>query len=165
MTVHHGLTDQDRIVARRKMMRSALLAYNHAPSIHYTQGPRRWSGIDQKKRSYKGQYPYYADCSAFVTWIYWDALKKHINHGFPDILNGARWQAGFTGTLLNHGRPVKGKPTLIGDLVIYGTPGSTGKHVAMYIGNGKVISHGSEGGPYILPWNYRSDVQSVRRYL
>jgi hypothetical protein len=28
-----------------------------------------------------------------------------------------------------------------------------------------VISHGSEGGPYFLPYNYRSDIQSIRRYI
>jgi cell wall-associated NlpC family hydrolase len=166
-TMHHGLTPEERVRARRLIKFAAVAAVSHKDEIHYTQGPPRWQGIDKKIRCYPGtvRYPTQADCSAFVTWLYWNALKSHINKGFPDILNGARWQAGYTGTLLQHGRVLhSGVPALVGDLVIYGS-GGTGKHVAVYIGNGMVASHGSEAAPLILPWNYRKDIQSVRRYL
>ena len=166
--LHHGLNPTERIRTRRLIKFAALETVHRAVEIHYTQGPRRWEGIDKKFRCYPGhiEYPKYADCSAYVTWLYWNALKRRINHGFPDILNGANWKAGYTGTLLQHGRQLHNNtPGLVGDLVIYGAPGTTGRHVAGYIGNGMVFSHGSEAGPFILPWNYRKDVESVRRYL
>jgi cell wall-associated NlpC family hydrolase len=80
-----------------------------------------------------------------------------------DHVNGAGWRAGYTGTLLQHGKLVRYRKA-IGDLVIYGN-GPPGKHVAIYVGHGMVISHGSEAGPFHLPWNYRRDVMQTRRYI
>jgi cell wall-associated NlpC family hydrolase len=44
--------------------------------------------------------------------------------------------------------------------------GSNGviNHVAIYVGNGKVVSFGSEPGPLLLNVNYRT-VAQTRRYL
>jgi len=41
------------------------------------------------------------------------------------------------------------------------------EHVAMYVGGGKVFSHCGEGGPYILPIDYRPDRRrgNARRYF
>lgn len=160
---YSGLDLRQRARARQLGLKAAQLGLARAPSLHYTQGAKRWDGIARRLKAWKGQCPSYADCSAFATWVLWNALD-HFH--LKDIVNGASWQAGYTGTLLTHGREVKRgwfkKPL---DLVIYGQPGSNGEHVAVYVGGGKVISHGSEGGPYLLPWNYRPDVQSVRRYI
>lgn len=138
-------------------IQAAELALAHAPSVHYTQGFMRWQGIRDTDYASQGEYPNWADCSAFYSWCLWQLLGKG-----EDVVNGADWTGGYTGTLLAHGkrvaRPIKGAA------VLYGSPGSTGKHVAISKGDGNVISHGSEGGPYLLPWNYRTDVMEFRVY-
>jgi cell wall-associated NlpC family hydrolase len=158
---YSGLNLRQRAKARELGLKAARLGLARAPSLHYTQGARRWEGIADHLKAWKGQCPHYADCSAFATWVLWNGLD---HYGLKDIVNGANWQGGYTGTQLAHGRVVtRGKKPL--DLVLYGRPGTTGEHVAVYVGNGKVISHGSEKGPYLLPWNYRPDVIETRRYI
>lgn len=139
--------------------------YRHAPSLHYTQGPRRWEGIDKELNPLKGECPDYADCSSFATWVLWSVIHHH--YGIErDLVNGHRWQAGYTGTIVSHGKRVRHRINWRrGDLILYGDPfGATG-HVAVYVGNGMVVSHGSEGGPYLIRWNYRSDFHSCRRFI
>lgn len=136
---------------------AARLALAHAPEVHYTQDARRWEGIEKGLHASRGQFPHYADCSAFYTWCLWQTLGDG-----PDVVNGADWKGGYTGTLLTHGRPVgEGH---VGAAVLYGRRGTTGEHVAYNLGNGTVISHGSEGGPYLLPMRYRSDLMAIRAY-
>lgn len=136
---------------------AAKLALEHAPEVHYTQGGLRWQGINRKDIAAQGDFPNYADCSSFYTWCLWQLLKDG-----PDVVNGADWQAGYTGTLLTHGRRLNGD--VEGAAALYGN-GWPGKHVAYCLGNGMVISHGSEGGPYLLPLHYRSDLMEIRAYL
>lgn len=159
-----GLSAAHRNAAKHAVVQAAYLGLHHAPELHYTQGARRWEGIDKKLVAARGQYPRYADCSAFATWCLWNGL--YVLYGCSDVVNGQRWQAGYTGTQHEHGkRVVHEKNRQWGDLALYGDPyGSTG-HVAVYVGGGKVISHGSEGGPYYLPINYRADLREVRRYI
>lgn len=165
------LTPQQRTRARRIAVRAALLGLAHASDIHYTQGAQRWQGIADTRYSTRGQYPNFADCSAFVTWCLWNGL--FVPYRRPDIVNGADWRAGFTGTMLQHGRPIRElKNVRWGDAVIYGSPGSSGRHTAIIVRVGKprgsnvmVVSHGSEGGPFFLKYNYRPDIQSIRRYI
>lgn len=175
MGIHFHGTAEQRSAARTKIVRAALLAHRNASDVHYTQGPRRWDGIRLRFRAYKGKYPKYADCSALVAWVYWDALKLHINRGLGDILNGQKWKGGYTGTLLDdrYGKVVArgaGSGTvklLRGDVVIYGRPGTTGAHTAVVVDPARrlVVSHGSEAGPYLIPMNYRSDIICVKRYI
>ena len=94
----------------------------------------------------------------------WNGL--HLGFGCRDTVNAAAWKAGYTGTMLKHGKRVEHlENALVGDCVIYG--GGTGKHVALVIGkrNGRlmVISHGSQPGPYYLPYDYRSDINQIRQ--
>jgi hypothetical protein len=139
-----------------------LLALHNAGSVHYTQGSRRWDGIKLDRRAVRGQFPAHSDCSSFATWCLWNGLflKYHIG----DIVNGAGWKAGYTGTMRDHGKRVGNIPQEIlrGDCVFYEG------HVAIVVGrkNGvpMVVSHGSEGGPYHVRWNYRDPMQ-VRRYI
>jgi hypothetical protein len=151
-------------LARQRTVRASLkhnaniLAWNRG-SVHYTQGSLRWSW-----KHHDGLHlPFYGDCSSTVTCLYWLALKAY---GIGDILNGLHWQAGYTGTLANHGRQVSGRPGTrrVGDLVLYGY-GFPFHHVAMVIAPGMVFTHGSEAGPFIAPIDYRGDRAQVRRYI
>lgn len=152
--------------ARRLGIRAALLGYHNRDLIHYSQRPDRWAGIDQHLRSYKGEFPRTADCSAFATWVLWDATRKW---AAPDFVNGTRWTSGHTGTMDDHGQLLgKGLRSYLEhlrplDLVLYGNEGWRAGHVAVYVGDGKVVSHGSEPGPFLLPVSYRRDVHSARR--
>lgn len=157
-----GLSRLHRIKARDLAVRAAVLGLKNTRAIHYTQGALRWQGIDKNLKAYKGQWPNYADCSAFVTWCIWNGLS---HYGVRDLVNGQHWLAGWTGTMIQHGKVVVHSRNLKrGDAIIYGDPyGRTG-HTALYIGGGLVISHGSEAGPMKLTWNYRP-VTACRRYI
>ena len=162
-----GLHAIQRARVRRRIKASAYLALRNAPVVHYTQGPARWQGIASHLRAYKGQFPHYADCSAFATWCHWDASLRYKPR---DYVNGEGWTGGYTGTMADHGVRVQDYTHLkVGDLVLYG-PAPTYEHVAVVvkggpIGSAQVISHGSEAGPFLLPVRYRSDVGQIRRYL
>jgi hypothetical protein len=157
-----GLSAPHRAEARDLACKAALLSIQHAPEIHYTQGARRWDGLNGHLKAYKGQYPTYGDCSAMATWWLWNGLG---HYQVRDTVNGADWKAGYTGTMLEHGKPVIHMGNwLRGDLFIYGR-GFPGAHVAMHLGGGWVASHGSEAGPFKLRWDYRSDLLAVRRYI
>jgi hypothetical protein len=164
-----GLNESQRNKARGLITQAAWLCYRNRARVHYTQGGRRWNGINNHDVAAKGDYPRYADCSAFATWCIWNGL--YLPYKVKDTVNGCGWKAGFTGTMLSHGKQVNHKENwLRGDCVIYGRQGSTGAHTAIIVNTTKqsqpmVISHGSEGGPYYLPYNYRSDIMQVRRYI
>lgn len=162
-----GLTRDQRAACRQLATRAALLSLHHAPAVHYSQGPTRFDGIKHHLVADKGEFPTALDCSASVTW--WLAQGLLFRFKLPDIVNGANWLAGYTGTLAQHGRQVMHlKNVLPGDAVLYG-PAPTYEHTAMVVGHrdGKplVISHGSEPGPFLLPFDYRSDVGQIRRYI
>lgn len=159
MTVS-GLSERHAKKAVNLTLQAAVLGLHHAPEIHYTQGMLRWQGIDRHCVAAKGEYPRYADCSAFATWCLWNGLKVPFDHS--DTVNGEHWRAGYTGTLLEHG--VRVDTPIPGDLVIYGS-GFPGEHTAVVTGGGLVVSHGSEAGPFLLPIHYRSDVLEYRRYI
>lgn len=140
---------------RAKIVAAALLAKAHAPLIHYTQTSKRMQGVREKIRLPK--FPIWEDCSSMATWTYWAA-------GAPDP-NGRGYDgAGYTGTLALRGRQIAEVMMKPGDLVLYGFA-YPHKHVAIYVGGGKVVSHGSEGGPYLLPTRYRADLAQCRTYL
>lgn len=160
-------TERQRREARRKTVRAAFVALENRERIHYTQGPRRWEGIDKGLRVWRGQCPNYADCSSFATWCLWQGLG---HFRLPDLVNGARWEAGYTGTMVSHGKQVVHEGNvLVGDLALYGNPLGGSGHVAIVarVGRGgiRVISFGSEPGPFLLPLRYRSDLKQIRRYI
>lgn len=157
-----GLSPQHRVEARSLAVRAAFLALRHAGAVHYTQTAKRWEGIARDLKAFKGEYPHFADCSAFATWCLWNGLD---HYGVRDTVNGQNWKAGYTGTMLAHGKEVRHRGNVLrGDCVIYGS-GGAGEHTAICIGGGKVISHGSEAGPFLLPIDYRRDVMQIRRYV
>lgn len=138
-------------VKRAKIYAYALWGYNNRGLIHYAQQ----RPMDLLNDLY--HLPVSNDCSEFATKAY-----KYAGATDP---NGVNYNgSGYTGTLASHGRRVTLGQAQVGDLVLYG-PAPTYEHVAIYIGNGRVISHGSEGGPYLLPIDYRSDRGEIRSYF
>jgi Putative peptidoglycan binding domain/NlpC/P60 family len=138
---------------RQRIVEAAYLGYRNRSAIHYTQSGQRMQGVREQLKP--PHFPVWEDCSSFVTWCYYAA-------GAPDP-NGRGYDGlGYTGTQFPRGAHVASP--MPGDLVFYGG-GSVPKHVAVYVGKGLVISHGSEPGPYLLPRNYRSDEVGVRSYL
>jgi cell wall-associated NlpC family hydrolase len=161
-----GRSEEHRAEMRRIIVAGCELMLRHPESVHYSQGPDRWEGITQKRLISKKQFPFHSDCSANATWLHWNA---HVVH-FPDrpgsdVLSFAHWAFGWTGTLALHGKQVMHDENVLpGDLILYGQ-GPPFKHVAVALGGGLVFSHGSEGGPYKLDMDYRSDRGPTRRYI
>lgn len=151
-----------RAAIRSKCMDAAMVAYHHAGIMQYSEGVDRWSGINQHKRAYLNEYPPAADCSSSTTWCLWDATRAE---KLGDFVNGQNWRDGYTGTQVRHGERIERKDLLRADLVFYGNENGVPEHVAMYIGNGRVFSHGSPGGPRILSIDYRNDINQYRRYI
>jgi len=157
-----GLSEAHRAAARKTVLHGVDLLMAHPAAVHYTQGPLRWQGIDKNLLVAKGQCIRYGDCSSTATWLLWNALSVY---GVHDIVNGQNWRAGFTGTMAQHGKRVVHDANIkVGDLVLYG-PAPTFEHVAVAIGGGRVFSHGSEAGPFLLDMDYRRDRGEVRRYI
>lgn len=162
-----GLSRDHRIRARDRTVQAAMLALRHAPKVHYTQGPKRWDGIAKRRNARTGEFPTHADCSSFATWCLWNGLR--LSFGLPDLVNGVGWSAGYTGTMLSHGKQVRHLGNVMrGDCVLYGS-GFPGQHVTIVVGivGGvpMVVSHGSESGPFYVKYNYRADVLQIRRYI
>ncbi len=176
MGAHFHGTAARRSAARDKIVRAALGTLQAKGRMTYTQGPKRWEAITNRRRRYRGQLPTHADCAAHNTWCYWDGLLLEIRRGLGDIVNGQRWRAGYTGTMLDprHGKVVARGLTaarrvklLRADLILYGRPGTTGAHVAIVVDPTKrtAISFGSQGGPYLVKVDYRTDIIAVKRYI
>lgn len=140
---------------REIIAETAMLGYRKAYQIHYTQSTLRMWGV--RNKTMPPNVPPYEDCSSFATWLYWVAKA-------PDP-NGLGYSGfGFTGTQVLHGTRITSGMLKKGDLVFYGfTRSGYPTHVAIYVGGGKVVSHGSEGGPFLLPYNYRS-INQIRTY-
>jgi hypothetical protein len=159
-----GLSERHRDEARKIIARGAALMLAHQSRVHYTQDARRWQGIDRQLLIAKGHYPDFSDCSSSSTWLLWNGL--HVNFGVRDVVNGTNWHAGYTGTILQHGKVVHHEQNIrVGDLAVYGRRGSTGEHVAVCLGGGYVFTHGSEAGPFKASLHYRSDLMCVRRFI
>jgi len=141
----------------RLLSAASIFAYNVRGSIHYTEGSERMYGV--RNHIHPPEIPRYEDCSSFATWLYYTS-------GLPDPNRRGYDGQGYTGTMIDNGRQVSVNEARLGDLVFYGW-GFNGapKHVAMSLGHGRVISHGSESGPLLLGIRYRSDLRAVRRYF
>ena len=135
----------------------AWIGYEDRGNEHYSEDKNlRWYGIDHHICPLPGHVaPKYSDCSSFVTWIYWTIFGKG-----PDFLNGEHWKSGYTGTLKSHGANVSVDALQVGDLCFYYHPMH---HVAIYVGGGRVISHGADPvGHYSLHY---APLDYCRRYI
>lgn len=162
-----GLPTKDRIRARDMACQAAALMLHHAPCA-YTEGGPRWEGIDRHLKAWRGQFPTLSDCSSSATWWIWNGLD-HFHVG--DVVNGARWLEGYTGTMLDHGESVRARNALRADCVIYGDR-YPGFHTAMIVGrrrgDGKlmVVSHGNGSGPQFLAYvQMGQNILDIRRYI
>jgi cell wall-associated NlpC family hydrolase len=156
-----------KLTARERAVRAAMLGHRHRDAILYSQHPvKRWEGIAKRLRAGEGEFPRFADCSSYVTWCLWDALGGP-NAG-RDIVNGSNWTAGYTGTQLGHGREVPINRAQIGDLAFYGPSRGNINHVTIVVAPGRVVSHGQDSGPLLVPIDYTrpgGSLKLVRRYL
>lgn len=117
----------------------------------YTQGYRRWNGINH--RIHYTSVTDWADCSSWVTWLIWDARIAYRGTAGTDIMNGLNWKAGNTASLVRHGHRHKLGPSAWyagRTLVFYGVGGGGIDdigHVTVWMGNGYEASHGRSAGP------------------
>lgn len=128
----------------------AVAHYELGKPVSYTQDwPDRWSGIRNWICPFRDfdNYPPYADCSSFVTWIYWVVFGMG-----DDFVNDRDWSEGYTGTMSDKGTTVTLEQARPGDIVLYGPPSHS--HVTLYIGDGKVISFGGSSPPQIYDIDY-----------
>ena len=137
--------------AGERIASAALYAYQRRPK-HYTQGSSRWQPVDRVP--WQSHMWDYGDCSSFATGCFKQA-------GIKNDPNGYGWRAGYTGTLCQHGKVVQ--TAQAGDLIFYGA-GPPWSHVTVAISKDRCVSHGSEGGPHLLPVAYRS-IGQIRRYV
>lgn len=94
------------------------------------------------KYKFGGNTPSGFDCSGFVQYVYKNAAGK-------SLLRNSASQS-------TQGKGISSEEMQIGDLLFYGN-GNRINHVAMYIGNGKVVHASNErSGIKISPWNYRT---------
>ncbi len=109
-------------------------------------------------------YPSRWDCSGFVTSCYYAG-------GVPDPNRRGYDGQGYTGTLIEHGKSISANELKPGDLVFYGKvwqpkpgfPFGAPTHVAVFVGNGMVISNGSYPMGF-YPIRYRTDINQYRSY-
>lgn len=158
-----GLTAKRRLHARQTILRGVSLLMRDPASVHYTQGPQRWQGIDKHLTINADQCITQGDCSSTATWLLWNAL--FVSYGVRDVVNDEAWRAGYTGTIAQNGKRVVHDYSIkVGDLILYGR-GPTYEHVTVAIGGGRCFSHGGEAGPFLLPIDYRADRAQVRRFI
>jgi hypothetical protein len=157
-----GLNMAQRLRARDLAIEAAALAVRKHQMITYTMAsPGRWDPIARRRKAWRGEVGRSEDCSSFATWCLWHGLS---HFGIGDVVNGQRFTAGWTGTMLDHGFRVSRAEILRGDLLFYANAAGVINHVTIYVGGGMVISHGSEPGPLKLEMDYRPIVQ-IRRYI
>ena len=136
---------------RQRILAEALWGYNNRYRIWYSQ-------VRPMRARNKGhRLPQTMDCSEFATLVY-----KRAGASDPNgmLFNGY----GYTGTLGARGRFVALSQARPGDLVFYGR-GHPWHHVAVYVGHNRVVSHGSDGAPYLCHIDYRGDRGAIRAYL
>jgi hypothetical protein len=157
-----GLNARDRTRARDLAVAAAALALRNSSAIEYSMGTDRWDPIKRDRKAFRGEFGKFEDCSSFATWCLWNGLD---HFAIKDVVNAQKFQAGWTGSMLGNGQRVSRAEVLRGDCVFYLKQGTREvNHVALCVGGGMVISHGSEPGPLKLRIDYRTIAQ-IRRYI
>lgn len=140
----------------------ALFAYHHKMKngklqMTYTEDMNlRMIGV--QKKMYLPKLPPYADCSSFTTWCYFAAHWRDPNNaGYDGVGYGElQWYNPYSHLVEQGQREC--------DIVFYGSGVNAIEHVALLVNSKEVVSFGSEGAPYLLPYRYRTDIVGIRRY-
>ncbi len=140
---HRGSAAEQK---RATIVASAMFAYSHAPRDYVNTDARRCQGYYDRIKP--PQMWRYADCSGFALWCLW--LAGVTDCGPYD---------GWTGSMQQHGKRVSLSQAKPSAMVFYNN------HVAVYVGSGRVVSMGHDGGPFLVSANYRSDIVEVREYV
>lgn len=107
-------------------------------AMQFLGNPYVWGGTNLEKG---------VDCSGFVMKVY-----EHFGIKLPH----------YTVSQSQMGRSIKSSEMQLGDLVFYSTYKAGISHVALYIGNGKVIqAYDSNKGIIITKWNYITPLKIV----
>lgn len=141
---------------RQRIIEAGFFWYNHRKEIDYDQ-------FRPYQKCKPPQVPTMWDCSSFVTNCYYGG-------GAPDP-NGRDYDgAGYTGSLLSHGKVISITQLKPGDLIMYGFsrgkpgfPVGSPTHVSLFVGGGRVLSLGSYPMGY-YEYNYRSDLNCCVTY-
>jgi hypothetical protein len=137
---------------RNKIVTAAWFYYGERADIGYNQArpiPTIHYGIRPP------QTPSYLDCSGLYATCMWLAGKAHLLGPLASAGYGNTWE------FARHGSRISVAQLRPGDAVYYG---SDLGHMAVYVGGGRVISHGSARGPLLLPHDYRG-INQCRSYL
>lgn len=125
-----GILDQptrDALTPKRPSFEDAFLTIAHQDSAltgeeYYTQGAMRWQGVNAifgKVAVIKGTIPRLkgGDCSAgYTRWVL-HGLQQSLGRVPRDIVNGADWRAGYTGSIYRVCQRVT--TPKIGDAILY----------------------------------------------
>src|SRR5262245_28291311 len=140
---NHSLAPAKPVASPRdKLMRAVWALYATKPWDYHLVRPFLLYSWTQRIR-------YHYDCSWFATQVYYRAR-------LPDP-NGYSYKGGYGNTESLRGQGVRVNKALPGDLVFYGSYGSSTDpaHVVVAVAHGNCIGHGSTGGPRLLPQTYR----------
>ena len=74
MATASGLSRDQRIRCRDRVVQAAKVGLANKADVHYTEDGRRWRGITHHRDASHGQFPDYSDCSSFATWCLWNGL-------------------------------------------------------------------------------------------
>lgn len=114
--------------------REQLVSY----ALQFVGGPYRYGGSDPRTG---------IDCSGFTRYVYQHGLGITLNHS--------------SGSQASQGTAISASQMQPGDLLFYGS-GKSINHVAMYIGDGKIVHASTEAtGIKVSNWNYRNPVKIV----
>jgi hypothetical protein len=145
---------------RQAIVNAAMWGYFNEPDIHYVSENTNPQNLGQRFKDFEPppNVPDYTDCSGFVTWCYKSAGANDPNDN--------EYGGGYTGTLWTTGTEISVAQLRPGDLVFWGNPMSPGggAHVAVYVGQGKIVSHGADDQPICKSMNYRESPVGFRTY-
>ena len=84
-----GLNREQRGRARDRVVQAALLALDNKDAMDYTDPTvqariaLRWDGIQNRRNSWRQEFPIHSDCSSFATWCLWNASS--IREAMPAV--------------------------------------------------------------------------------
>ena len=125
---------KEAIESSNSYKRQQLVSY----ALQFVGGPYRYGGSDPHTGT---------DCSGFTRYVY--------QHGLGISLSRS------SGSQASQGTAISASQIQPGDLLFYGS-GKSINHVAMYIGDGKIVHASTEAtGIKVSNWNYKNPVKIV----